>query len=112
MANIIYKKDIDGITMDEKDSAEGILNEFGERVEKRLDDDVDIEVYVKNYGKIKTNEYEVSLRILCSGKRTCSKHFFEAKATERDFRKAVSSCIDKLNTEIEHKLHLSNQGRR
>jgi len=112
MVEIIFKKEIEGITYDEKDSCNSLLIEHGGRIERKLGEDISIEVYVKNYGKIKTNEYEVNLRVLCSGKKSCSKHFFEAKGIERDFRSAVLSALKKLDVEIEHKLHLSDQGRK
>ena len=109
---IIYKKEISGITSDEKDSAEIVLNEYGDRLEKKLGDEIEIEIHVKTYGKIKTNEYEVSLRVSGLGTKSSSKHFFESNATERDFVRAVHSALKKLNAEIEHKLHVSDQGRR
>jgi hypothetical protein len=109
MVKIIYKKEIPGIIGDEKEFIDNALNQFGELAEKKLKEELSIEVYVKNYGKTKTNEYEVSLRLSCSGSKSCSKYFFESNATERDFSKAVNSAIEKMNTEIEHKLHVSDR---
>jgi len=112
MVKIIYKKEIEGITHDELNSADLILKEYGEKIERKLGDEVEIEIYVKNYGKIKTNEYEVTLRVLCSGNNGCNRHFFASKTTERDFLKAVHAALNKLDAEIEHKLHVSDQGKR
>jgi hypothetical protein len=109
MVKIIYKKAISGISDDEKEFSDKILNDYGDRVEKKLGEDLTLEVYFKKYGKVKINEYEVSLRISCSGSNNCSKYFIESNATERDFGKAVHNALKKMDTEIEHKLHVSDQ---
>jgi len=109
---VVYKKEISGITDDEKNASESAIMEYGEKIERKLGEEVEIEIHVKTYGKIKTNEYEVSLRVLCSGSKSCSRHFFESKASERDFSRAVHSALKKLDTEIEHRLHISDQGKR
>jgi hypothetical protein len=108
---VVYKKEIMGITDDEKKSSELIINEYGEGIERKLGEEIELDVYVKTYGKIKTNEYEVNLRVLCSGNKSCSGHFFESNASERDFSRAVHSALKKLDTEIEHRLHISDNGK-
>jgi len=112
MVEILYKKYVAGTDDDEKEFADRVLREYGERNEVKLKEEMVIEVYVKKFGKIKTNEYEVTLRLICSGNKTCSKYFFEAKASERDFGKAVHSALKKLDNEIEHKMHLMDQNKR
>ena len=112
MAKVIYKKAMVEISDDEKEFSNKILNDYSNRVEKKLGEDLTLEVYFKKYGKIKTNEYEVSLRLFCSGSNSCSKYFIEANATERDFGKAVHNALKKMDTEIEHKLHVSDRRKR
>ncbi len=109
---VVYKKEIMGITDDEKNASEVVIKEYGNKIERRLGEEIEIEVYVKTYGKIKANEYEVNLKLMCSGSKSCSGHFFESNATERDFSKAVHFALKKLDTEIEHKLHVSDRGKR
>lgn len=112
MAEVIFKREIPEIYSSEREFVDGLLKDYGEKLERRLGTEVILEVVIKDYGKIKTNEVEVSIRIVCSGKSNCSNYFFEANAGERDLGKAIHSAILKLNVEIEHKLHLSDQGKR
>jgi len=111
MAKIIYKKEILGVTEDEKEFADNLIHEYCEKAEKTLGEDLTIEVYVKKYGKVKTNEYEVNLRLFCS-ENNSSNLFIESNATERDYGKTVKSALKKMDTEMEHKLHVSDRRKR
>lgn len=112
MTSIQFKKELSEEHLNEKELVKKILLDYGNKLEKRLGEELTIEIHTKDHGKIKSNNVDVTLRILCSGSRTCSKHFFEANANDKNLLKAIHITLSRLNTEIEHKLRLSDQGKR
>ncbi|MBS3079180.1 hypothetical protein J4218_03600 [Candidatus Pacearchaeota archaeon] len=112
MVEIIFKREIPEAYAAERDFVESLLKEYGLKIERKLGEDISLEVVIKDYGKTKTNNVDVAIRIICSGKASCSRYFFEANSGDRDLGKAIHNSLTKLNTEIEHKLHLSDQGKR
>jgi len=112
MVEIIFKREIPVAYAGEKDFVNGLLKDYGEKIERKLKEEVSLEVVIKDYGKIKTNQVEVAIRAICSGNANCSNHFFEANVGDRDLGKAIHAALTKLNTEMEHRLHLSDQGKR
>ncbi|VVB78217.1 Uncharacterised protein [uncultured archaeon] len=103
------------IGLDEKDKTEeveNLINKDCEKLERKIGEETSLEINIKKYGKVKTNEFEISARLFCFEKAKSSKQFFEANVTERDLVKGIRKIIEKLNTEIEHKMHLSDRRRK
>jgi hypothetical protein len=101
-----------GLEKEEAEVVNEILNREGLKIEAKMGEEIFLEVNIKKYGKVKTNEYEICLRLFCSEKTKCSKHFFETNVVERDLIKGIHKVLDKLENEVEHRLHLKDQNKR
>jgi len=100
-----------GLDEKEKDKielVESLLTKEGEKLERKIGEEIFIEFIVKTYGKMKVNEFEIVVRVFCSEKTKCSKHFFEANVVDRDLIKGTHKILDKLDNEVEHKMHMSD----
>ena len=102
----------DDIEKDKVGMIEEIINREGGKIEQKMGEEIFLEINVKKYGKVKVNEFEISLRLFCSEKTKCSKHFFEVNVTERDLIKGIHKILDKLDNEVEHRMHFSDQRKR
>jgi len=81
-----------------------LLNEYGPKIERMLDNDVVLEIHFKEYEK-EGNRVKHSV----SAKINYANNIFQASDFDWDLARVIHKVMKKLETEIEHKLHVSDQ---
>jgi ribosome-associated translation inhibitor RaiA len=90
----------------DKNLINGLSEEYEKRIERHFNDINLFEIRVRCFSKEgNVKRYEIDARVIVPGFN------FEASADERILQAAVNNALDKIMNEIEHKVHLSNQGR-
>lgn len=103
---IIHATGTEKLTEKEKFLVNKLLNEYYERIQRQLKNQIFLECNIKEHettGKIsKARKYSVHVKI--SGTKV-----FEADYADWDLARAVHKTMNKLMNEIEHKFHSSEQ---
>ena len=89
---------------DDRKRAEELLNEYGPKIERMLANDVVMRVHFKEYEK-EGNRVKHSI----SAKVEFANNLFQADDSDWDLARTIHKVMKKLENEIEHKLHVSDQ---
>ena len=95
--------------LEEKDNLNfnKIIEEYSRKIERKLKNLNSIVVDLKEYKKLgNKKKFSIHVRIADSYK------IFEADAADWDFKRTLHKVFNKLEKEIEHRFHVSDQGRR
>jgi ribosome-associated translation inhibitor RaiA len=89
----------------EKNVVEKIASEYKMKIERHFKDIISFDVYVKCFSKEgNVKRYEINSKLIVPG------HVFETSSDEYKLHDAIIKALEKLMTEIEHKIHVSSQG--
>ncbi len=92
------------LTQEEEETANKIINNFYPKIERIVKAPLSLKIYIKEYEKDgKGKKYSIDLEIRFSGKKMTSSSF------SYDLSKAVRDSLTKIENEIEHKFHSSEQ---
>jgi actin-like ATPase involved in cell morphogenesis len=98
-------KSSEGLDSFDKEIIERISQEYILKIRRHFENIDSFEIYVKCYlkkGNVK--RYRINSKLIVPGFR------FEASADEWKIQDAVHKALEKIMNEIEHKMHISNQG--
>ena len=88
----------------DKERAQELLNEYGPKIERMLSNDVVMRVHFKEHEKEGNRvKHSISVRI------EYGNNLFQADDFDWDLARAIHKVMKKLENEIEHKLHVSDQ---
>ena len=88
----------------EKEDIKRIANEYFTKIQRQLKNIESIIIHVKEYNK-EGNRKKFSLHI----RAIAPTRIFEADAFDWELHKAIHKAFEKLETELEHHLHTSDQ---
>lgn len=92
------------LTKEEQEIANKILNNFHPKIQRIVKAPLSLKLYVKEYEKDgKGKKYSTNLEIRFSGKKMTSSSF------DYNLSKAIRDSLTKIENEIEHKFHSSEQ---
>jgi ribosome-associated translation inhibitor RaiA len=97
-------KNIEILTPDEKKITEKILDEYFKKIKRLIKDSPTLKVQIKEYktdGKGK--KFSLNTELSFSGKK------LKSESVDWDLTKALHKAMVKLQTELEHKLHISEK---
>lgn len=108
---IIHASGTDLITEKQKQLINRLLNEYYQRIQKQLKNEVFLEINIKLYEKTgkpatkpdKSNKFSIHIRIDSSTKT------FEADYADWDLARTIHKVMNKIINEIEHNFHSSDQ---
>ena len=81
-----------------------LLSEYSEKISRKVKKDGVLKIHLKEYKKNgKAQKYSLNMKFVFPGKT------FEANAFDWDLTRALHKVSNKMITEIEHRLHLSDQ---
>ena len=83
-----------------------IFEEHSPRIERKLKNVESCRIMLKEYGQGRRTKFSIHILVNYSGKT------LEADATDWDLRKTVRKAFNKIEEEIEHVFHVSDQNRR
>ncbi len=90
----------------DKNLINGLSKEYMNKIERHFGDVNLFEIRVKCFSKEgNVKRYLLDARVIVPG------YDFEASADERNLSIAVHKALKKIMNEVEHKTHLSNQGK-
>jgi ribosome-associated translation inhibitor RaiA len=98
---------IEPLTENEKKEVNSIVEKAAEKFDRELNNDFLLKIALKQSGAVKDNpakKKKYSVHAELSGAM-----MFEASAEEWDLKKVLHMVIGKLDYEIEHKYHSTNQ---
>jgi ribosome-associated translation inhibitor RaiA len=99
-------KGVESLDEYERGIIERLTIEYKAKLERHFENITSFDVHIKCFYKEGTvKRYAVGTRLIVPG------HSFETSADEYDLHDSVHKALTKLMNEIEHKMHLSNQGR-
>ncbi len=104
MTNEIKINGIKELNEEEQSIVNKIVNHKLEKIERQIKNDFSLTALVKAYekdGKQKKYSVDFTLQI--------GKHYLKSKDTDWELAKALNKGLEKIQTEIEHKLHVSDQ---
>jgi ribosome-associated translation inhibitor RaiA len=106
--NNLQLKGVDALSENEKKEVEEILNDSYEKIKRKTKTDFLLKVVVKGYSKNPENKekrkkYSVQAQISGAVRN------FEASANDWDLRKVLHMVVQKLEQEVEHAFHSSEQ---
>lgn len=91
----------------EREIINRIAFEYYSKIERHFNEVTSFEVYLKCFEKNgNVKRYQVDVRVNVPGYR------FEASSDERDLHESLKYALEKIMAEIEHKIHISNQGKK
>jgi ribosome-associated translation inhibitor RaiA len=97
-------KNIEILTPDEKKFTEKILDEYYKKIKRMIKDSPKLTVHIKEYktdGKGK--KFSLNTELFFSGKK------LKSESVDWDLTRALHKAMIKLQTELEHKLHVSEK---
>ena len=101
---LITIKGIDQLSEKERSIVKNLVNKRFDKIERETRNETSIKVVVKEYDKEgKRKKYSVDITVTSATKR------YKSKEAGWDLAKALNKSLDKVQTEIEHKLHSSDQ---
>ena len=98
---------IDQLTAEDKALANKLVNEYYEKIARMLKNEVNLVVDFKKYEKNGKDNKKTKASIHV--KARSSTNIFEADVADWDFAKTIHKAMNKLENEIEKKLHVSDQ---
>ena len=108
---IIHASGTSAITEKQKQLINRLLNEYYQKIQKQLKNEVFLEINIKLYEKAgkpatkpgKSNKFSIHIRIDSSAKT------FEADYADWDLARTIHKVMNKIINEIEHNFHSSDQ---
>jgi ribosome-associated translation inhibitor RaiA len=97
-------ENIEILTPEEKEIAEKILAEYHKKIKRWVKDSPTLKVHIKEYktdGKGK--KFSLNTELSFSGKK------LKSESVDWDLARALHKAMIKLQTELEHKLHISEK---
>jgi ribosome-associated translation inhibitor RaiA len=97
-------ENIEILTPEEKELAEKILGEYHKKIKRLIKDSPKLKVHIKEYktdGKGK--KFSLNTELSFSGKK------LKSESVDWDLTRALHKAMIKLQTELEHKLHVSEK---
>ena len=107
MENIKISCGKDSASLDsyDKEIIERLSKEYLLKIRRHFDNIDSFEVYVKCFlKKENVKRYQIRVKLIVPG------FVFEASSDEWKLNDAVHSALEKIMNEVEHKIHISNQG--
>ncbi|MBT4376876.1 hypothetical protein HOD29_05885 [archaeon] len=105
--SIIQTKGFDLLGEKDKDYFDKLLNEYSVKIKRKLKNADTFVVCLKGYKmEGKKKKFSVQVRV------ADSYNVFEANASDWDFRRTLHKVFNKLETEVEHRFHVSDQHKR
>ena len=90
---------------EEKWELDKLLAEYEIKLARELKNDFNILVYIKVHEKGKSKKFSISVDVVGTVK-------FGATVDDYDLAKAIHKVFNKIMSEIEHRLHVSDQNRK
>ena len=104
MPEKITIKGIENLNEKEKSIVQNLVNKRFLKIERQTKNETSIKVVVKEYEKEgNRKKYSVDLTV-----QSANNHF-KSKDAGWDLAKSLNKALDKIQTEVEHKLHTSDQ---
>ncbi|MFA5070989.1 MAG: hypothetical protein WC511_01295 [Candidatus Pacearchaeota archaeon] len=97
-------ENIEILTPEEKEASEKILEEDYKKIKRLIKDSPKLKVHIKEYktdGKGK--KFSINTELSFSGKK------IKSESVDWDLTRAIHKAMIKLQTELEHKLHISEK---
>jgi|SRR3989344_1102447 len=94
------------LTEKTKNEFQKIWEEYSKKIERKLKNVEDIKIHLKEYSKGGKAKFSVHLLASYSGKS------MEAEAVDWDLNRAFHKVFNKIEQEIEHLFHVSDQNKR
>ena len=97
-------ENIEILTPEEKEASEKILEEDYKKIKRLIKDSPKLKVHIKEYktdGKGK--KFSINTELSFSGKK------LKSESVDWDLTRALHKAMIKLQTELEHKLHISEK---
>ncbi len=105
----IQIKGIETLSDAEKEALNGIIEKYKEKIKWKTKTDFSLKIIIKEYSykkdDLNTKRKKYSINIKLAGQT----QNFEASSEDWDFNTAVRKAFDKLEHEIEHRFHSSEQ---
>jgi ribosome-associated translation inhibitor RaiA len=100
-------KDGENLTQDEKDLVIKVSEEYSEKLKRYLKKIDLFEVHLKCHKKEgNVKRYILGIRVVSDG------NDFDAEVEDYDLNEGIRKAMKKIQNEIEHRLHLSDQNKR
>lgn len=100
----IFIKGLEKLGKEDKFRAEELLNQYIFKIERMLKSEIELKIVLKEYEKDgNRKKYSISAKVLSS------ENIFKAKDFDWNLPRLIHKVMNKLETEIEHKLHVSEQ---
>ncbi|MCK9568019.1 hypothetical protein M0R72_03635 [Candidatus Pacearchaeota archaeon] len=97
-------ENIEILTPEEKEIAEKILGEYFKKLKRLIKDSPTLKVYIKEYKtEGKGKKFSLNTELSFSGKK------LKSESVDWDLTRALHKAMVKLQTELEHKLHVSEK---
>ncbi len=97
-------KGIEILDEKEKETADRILNDYFPKIQRAVKNPVSLKLHIKEYKKEgKGKKYSISLEAGFSGKKLSSNSW------DWDLARAIHKALIKIENEIEHRFHPSEQ---
>ena len=102
-----------GVELDDEERSllDTLINEYSEKIKRELKKEAVVDLTLKVYekcgedGKCGKKKYSLNLKIINS-------FVFKSDSYDYDLAKAIHKAFKKILSEIEHRLHVSNQNKR
>jgi len=112
---IKFSGDFNFLSEEDKNFVVGVLKDFYSKVKRSLNNEVSFEVFVKDYKKNKASKNdslsEKKVKYSMHLKVVAPTAIFEAEAVDWDLARTVHQLCKKIETEIEHRFHVSDQNK-
>ncbi len=95
----------------QKKAAEAIISKGFEKLKRVLKNEVLLLVNVKEYSHKKGDSSDMRAKYSISAEIKSPTHAFEASDADWELNRALHKIFNKLNSEIEHRFHISEQGK-
>lgn len=100
----IETRGLDLLSKEEKAKTKMILNEYYSKIKRLIKNDLTLKIDLKEYKKDgKGKKYSISAEAFLPGK------IFNSEAWSWDLERAIHKAMKMIETEIEHKYHVSEQ---
>lgn len=97
-------ENIEILTPEEKEIAEKILGEYHKKLKRLIKDSPTLKVHIKEYKtEGKGKKFSLNTELSFSGKK------MKSESVDWDLTRALHKAMIKLQTELEHKLHVSKK---
>lgn len=100
------------LTEEEKAVLDRLLNEHYEKIKRELGKDFVINLNLKIYEKCGKNKNECGKKKYSINLKIVNSVVFKSNSDDYDLAKAIHKVFNKIMSEIEHRLHVSNQNKK